>query len=607
MLAVSAVPTALAALAGPAVTLALGALLAVAVARGVFGRWDALVVGGPLCVAGGVAVAAGFGALAPDTAYALLVVLAFVASLGVLRALDRPRGAWTRALRRRFLFGVPWGTLVVLCLVTAVYLFLQNGVRGLYTPVTIPFTSWSYFYPLGVLTAPFSHGGFGHLTGNLVGTLVFAPIAEYAVGHYPRERGRATFQSLRTNPYARAFLLFPLAVVGVAELTSVLAWGPIIGFSGVVFAFLGFAITRYPLAAIVGIVAQTVASDVFTALRDPVAVASAGPSYGGPWWAGIAIQGHLTGLLIGFLLGALLAAHRDRRPSALSLWGAVVGAGFALPLWTVWWYRGPETYVLYRWLGVLLVLALAALAATAVRATDRALLPAVDLDLGLNRRQAAVLAVVLPLCVVAGVAVPVNLTSVAGDDPGGGVQVNDYRVTYAEDVPNQRVNVVPVSAFGETTQVNASGVIVSNPDREVWTQAVSRGNLAYWGERTVRVGGVGWTETIDVRRRGWVPAGGDPVYAVSLRAPDGDWTTAYRSASSTAEPVIRDTTVGVAAEASGFALKTVRNDTVTGSAAMPAANGTVTVDGLDFVRNGTRIVAVDNGTRVTVVEKETYQ
>jgi len=148
-------------------------------------------------------------------------------------------------LRRRFVLGVPWGTVVTVLGVLAVYLFVQGGYTHWYRPVVIPFRAWSYLAPLGMLTAGFAHAGPGHLLGNLFGTVALAPIVEYAFGHFPRERGASSFGSLQTNPYVRALLVFPATVAIVGVTLTLFTLGPVIGFSGVVFAFAGFALVRY--------------------------------------------------------------------------------------------------------------------------------------------------------------------------------------------------------------------------------------------------------------------------------------------------------------------------------------------------------------------------
>jgi membrane associated rhomboid family serine protease len=542
-----------------------------------------------------------------DLSLALRVAVpaALVASAVAVWLLDRPGGDWGTRLRSRLLLGVPWGTLVTFALVLGVYLFVQGGYWHWYDPVVVAFSSWSYLYPLGVVAAPFSHAGVGHLTGNLLGTLALAPLAEYAWSHFPTERGTSSFASWRTNPYVRSFVLFPLGVVGIGLATSLFSWGPVVGFSGVVFAFAGFALVRFPLATVVTLAARGLVATTYYALRDPVVVGQASPSYGPPWWFGIAVQGHLLGLLLGVVVGVLVLARRDRRPSALRLWTGTVLLGSSLTLWAIWWYRGPETYVLYRGLGVTLVLALGLLVAVAARASDR---PVVG-DGGLTRRRAAIMLVGVPLLTMAMVAVPLNLTTVAdGDLSGESVAVEGYQVTYAEDVPNRKIPAFDFSLFGESTNVTTSGVIVVHEDRQVWSREISTGALAFDGERSVRVGGVGWSRTVTAHREGWSTQGGPTAYQVWLRAAADDWTHVFASRPATAEPTIAGRNVTVVPENGSFLLQVSRGNDTLARAPMPAENETARVGGLrfDHTADGT-LVAIDNQTRVQVAHRETYE
>ncbi|MFB6197610.1 MAG: protease, partial [Halobacteriaceae archaeon] len=116
----------------------------------------------------------------------VLLSALILGSLVAVRRLDRSHGEWIGHLRTRFVLGIPWGTATISLIVLSVYLFIQNGASDWYSPLTIPFTSWSYLYPTGVILAPFSHMGPGHLLGNLFGTLIIAPIAEYTWSHFPR-------------------------------------------------------------------------------------------------------------------------------------------------------------------------------------------------------------------------------------------------------------------------------------------------------------------------------------------------------------------------------------------------------------------------------------
>ncbi|WP_336036754.1 rhomboid family intramembrane serine protease [Halobacterium yunchengense] len=507
-----------------------------------------------------------------------------------------------RRVRARLLFGVPWGTLVSVAGVAAFYLFAQFGAESPSSPLVVPFVSWSYFYPLGTLAAPFAHASLGHVTGNLLGTLALAPLAEYAFSHFPTGRGESAFDSWRTNPYVRAFVLFPLGVFVVALLTGAFAWGATIGFSGVVYAFAGFALVRYPLATVVAVSAREVLSLLWAVLRDPITFASASPSFSPPWWAGIAVQGHLFGFLVGAVLAALLVARRDERPSAARVWFGAVVLASSLSLWAVWWYGGVEEYVLYRGAGLLLVATLAALLTVVVRADDRTLVRDV------STRKVAFAALALPVVTMSLVAVPVNVTTVSEADlPGDPVEIRGYEVTYAEDVTNERVAGVEVPYFAQATNVSASGVIVANADREIWTEEVSAGELAFWGDRRVTVGGVGWRESVGVHRRGWVPRGGDAVYNVYVTPPDGPTRHVYASGNATADPVVGGRSVRVDAAGGGFGLQVVDDDTVVETVRLPEANESVTAGGLTFVRNESRVLAEYGNTSVTIATEETYE
>ncbi|WP_232820605.1 rhomboid family intramembrane serine protease [Halorussus litoreus] len=562
------------------------------------------------------------------------IPLVLALSLVLVWRLDRPRGAWGRRLRSRFVLGVPWGTLVSVLGVLAVYLFVQQGAARWRAPLTVPFSSWSYFYPLGWLLAPFSHAGPGHLVGNLTTTLAVAPLAEYYFGHFTDRRGHNPFASWRTNPWVRAFVVFPAGVFLVGLATSVFAWGPIIGFSGVAFAFVGFALVRYPLATVVAVSAQGVVRAVYRGLRDPVIVGEASASYGPPWWYGTAVQGHVLGLLLGVLLGVVvLYRRRERagevgRPSALRLWTGAVVLGISMTIWAIWWYRGESTYVLYRGLGVVFVFALAAVVTVAATAERRPLFGDASISLlgnasfsllgddsnsrfsEVSRQQVGVLALALPLAVMAGVALPVNATalddaSVPGDGPA--VEVDGYTITYAEGVENGKVSVVDVSLFGETTRVTTSGVIVVNEDREIWTQEVSKGRLAFAGRAGVRVGGVGWSEVVRVQRRGWSALQGGTAYQVWLRGPDDDgWTQTYASGPAIAGPTLANGTVAVVPQDGDFLVHFRRNNSTVGQVPIPSAGENVTVGDIRFEREESNLFAAYNDTRIQIAKRESY-
>jgi membrane associated rhomboid family serine protease len=541
----------------------------------------------------------------------LAIVLSVAVAAVVLLALDPRRRSWGETLRRRFLFGLPLGTLATTAFVLAVYLFVQSGLGSWYRPVTIPFRAWSYFYPLGLATAAFSHMGPGHLIGNLIGTLTLAPLVEYAWGHYPRRRGASAFSSWRTNPYVRALVVFPAVVVAVGLSTAVFAVGPIIGFSGVVFAFAGFALVYYPFTTVLALVGGQVLRVAYLAFLTPRVVASASPTFSVPWWAQIAIQGHALGLLVGVLVGLYVLRRRgDDPPTPLRLWTGVLIFGVYQSLWAVYWFRGGQTYVLFRAYGLALVVLLATLVTVAGSApTPRRDGAEASLRRTLRRPNWRVggLLLLLGTGLVAGPSVPVNL-SAASDEPlpGDRVEVRDYEVTYAENVTSGMVSVVDVEAFGESTQVRTSGVLVRSERRGIWTTAVSKGQLSFAGRRSVDLGGVGWRERVVANRTGWNVVGAPTVYRVNLTHRDTT-RTVYTSSPSQAEPTIAGRNVSFAPGSGQFRVAVGRNNRTVATAPLPRANETVMLDGVLLVRNQSRVYAVYDGTRVRVASKESYR
>ncbi|MFO8115641.1 MAG: rhomboid family intramembrane serine protease [Halorubrum sp.] len=602
-------------------------------------------------------------ALTSDAAHLAVGAVLVAAALAVVYKTDRPRGAWTRALRSRFLLGVPWGTLVAVAGVVGVYLFVQSGLENPNRPVVIPFRSWSYLYPEGLLWSSFAHASRGHITGNLLSALVAGALAEYAYGHFPGGRdvddrtgtpraalpSAASLRRLRSDglsavdaslrlpsvadrrslgrsPYVRAFVVVPGAMVAFGLVASLFALGPVIGFSGVVFALWGFALVFYPVGTIAALTGATLVNVAYESLRNPVVTAEASGSYGPPGWANVAIQGHALGLVAGVLAAVWLVRRRREAgatdggdgtspTTALAAFGAVLLFGASRRLWAVYWYLGNERYELYRALGFGLLAVLAAIVALAVAGRDEPLRPAVAVPEPETVRGAVrsatpaavgLLLLASALAVVAGPGVVPNLVAVDdGDLPGDPIEIEGYQVTYAEDVEDQVVSVVDVEAFGRSTSVNTSGVIVKNADREIWTTAVSRGSLAFWGYRAVDVGGTGWRETVWVQRVGWVAANGDPTYRVDAVRNEAR-STLFTSEPARAEPRIDGRNVTVAAVEGGFELR-VAHDGETERAALPATNGTVTLQGVAFVREEDAVFAERGETRVRVATREIYE
>ena len=535
----------------------------------------------------------------PAVGWQLLVVAGVVGSLAAVYALSRSDGQWALLARRRLVMGVPWGTLAAAVGVAGFYLVVQGGLSSPYDPVVIPFRAWGYRYPTGMLTAAFAHSGFNHLVGNLVGALVFGSLAEYAWSHFPRERGSSSFGAVSTNPFAR-ILAWAVGILAVGILTSLFALGPVIGFSGVVFAFVGFAAVRFPLATVVGLLLTDVVGLVHRALRSPELVRVARESFSRPWWSEVAVQGHALGLFVGVVACGALLYRRGVRPSPARIWLAVLLVAVDRGLWAVYVIEGSERFRLFRALGTALVFLLAALVAAGVTASPRDLVASIDL----SRREAAYGLLVALLVAVAVVAVPFNLFVV--DDPRAGfekaeaAEVGDYTVFYAEGVENQYIPAVPIPGSNATgDQLEVSGVIVVSERRNIWWQEVSKSRLAAEGTGRVRLGGPAWKADVTAVRNGWRVAGGPPAYHVRLGPATADeHPVVYRSNRSRADPRVAGRNLSVVPANDGFDVVVTRDDETLGRAAIPPADDATTVGGLTVAREGRSLYAERNGTRV---------
>ncbi|SIR83721.1 rhomboid family intramembrane serine protease [Natronorubrum thiooxidans] len=599
-----------------------------------------------------------------ETMLPLLTVLALLVSVATVRRLHRPERRWGDVARSRLVMGVPWGSLVVIGLVCGVYLLVQDGLTAFDDPVTIPYRAYSYFYPLGMLTASFSHAGPNHLIGNLSGTIVVAPIAEYAWGHYPTGRDEASSGSWRTDPWVRALVIFPLAVVGIGTLTSLFALGPVIGFSGVVFAFAAFALVHYPIATIVGVLGiQGVLVTLYRALQTPIGVyvAESSPPTA-PSWAGIAIQGHALGFLIGLVLGIAVLRKRGLQPDPLKFWLATLLYGFAQGLWQIYWFGSEDTFILFQGPGVLIVTALALVITLAVTASRRPVAPrrlegllarvrrkrsksSVERSLeiahaagnratattsrlerisalasaersrgsgrlsAVDQQRAASVVVLLVLAIVAGMAIPVNLFVLADTTTTAdtAIEIEDYTVHYAEGVENELTAPVRVGPLEDAVSIESSGVIVASERRQLWLESVPARQLAFTGEESVVVGGPGWRETVHVERTGWEPVGNDTVYRIDLWADGDDRQLAHESNGSRADVRIDNRTVTITVEDGTFILEveSLETDTVE-TTAMPEDGESTAAGGLTFDRDEGTVYARSDGTRVAVASAETY-
>lgn len=540
---------------------------------------------------------------------ALLSRIGFLLALGfalVVLARAGLLAAWRSLLTERFVRGVPWGTVVVAVWLLFVYLVVQGAWWHPFDPLVIPFRSWSYFYPQGMFFGPFGHNGRGHLLGNLVSTLAFAPIVEYAWGHYARTEAAARHWWLG-RPAGR-IATFVAAVFVMGLLTSLFVPGPLIGFSGVVFAFAGAAIVVAPLASVVAILGSTALSLLWRSWMDPVSIAEAQQRFIVPPWADVAIHGHALGLLIGVVAGIYLLRRIEGSTDLTRVWLAGLVFGVAQALWAFYWPVSPSRFALFRAAGLAAVVFFASVITVAVGGSDRRLLP-LSRDRGAGRlgrlagistSRAAVVALVVPVVVLAAVAVPFNAITI--DDPAveDGVTVGGYRITYAENVPNLAIEAVPLPFLQHRLQVERSGVIVVNERRNIWESPITKGGLAFRGRGRVVVGGIGWRETVSANRTTWTVVDGGATYTVYVRRAGHPREQVYIDEPVRVPAILDGKRVVIRPSRQGYRLHVSANDTVLARGPMPGPGTNVTLANLTFSRRGKSLVASYDRTRLTV-------
>ncbi|WP_247729820.1 rhomboid family intramembrane serine protease [Halovivax limisalsi] len=574
----------------------------------------------------------------------LVVVGAMALALGYAARTGDVRAGHAR-LRRRLLYGVPWGTALTVAVLATFYLVVQYGLVHPDEPSTYAFVSWSYFYPLGLVTAGLAHASTAHLVSNLTATVVFGAIVEWTWGHYPPdEPGRARPGSgLRSSPWVRAVALFPLALFVAAFLTAVFSLGPGLGFSGAVYALLGFAAVAAPRLAIGGVVASSALGVLYDALTSPVlraGIESGAPQP--PGWAGVGFHAHLLGFLLGVVAAIGLSRARSVRPRPMSVFAAIVLVGLVQSVWLLVWPGDADTFVMYRGVGVAFFLALSVVVTVAVAGSDRPLprplagvrwvpsrrrlaagwLGALTILFGLSvvgslsvpgaafvigvsaaayvllvlpalppllpssltggrvtRRQTAFAGLVAFTAVVALVGVPYGFALVGDDVPGSGA------VSVGDYTVTYEENVTAdrrLLAFpGAGDQSTFDGVLVASDDRELFTVAERATILEHERETTIAVGGVGWYETVRAERIGWTVLGNETAYAVDL-VHDGETTRSFRSDGARVDATIADRRIEIVPTGDAFEIRVERDAAAIGSVPIPRPNATERVGDLEF-------------------------
>ncbi|MEF8813566.1 MAG: rhomboid family intramembrane serine protease [Halovenus sp.] len=486
-------------------------------------------------------------------------------------------------LRRRFVRGVPWGTAIVVVSLWLVFQFLQGGAAD-DGPVFISFRSWSVWYPQGILLSSFTHSGESHLLGNLFGTLAFAPIVEYAWGHYAREDERGVFPGWTGRPAVRIGLF--VAVTFLAGVCSAL-FVPVaaVGFSAVVFAFAGAAVVLRPLVAVGAIVGIRVVRLVWEALLNPVVTFRSQPVFSSPSFVDVSIQGHLFGVLVGFLLAVFLLQYRDSSPDIRAVFFAAVVFLVTRSMDAIYWELGNGRFMLFRALGTAGVLLLASLIALSITRRNPPVIPRLDLSV----RRSALAAVLVALLILSVAGLVFNLGSVtAGAEAENGLEIRDYTVTYAENVPNQYLAGAPKPLGLGPQGANVSGVIVVSEDRDAWEVVASARRLAAEGRVQVVVGGVAWRQRLFVSRTAWVFIDGNVTYNVFAFGEGQEPVELFKAPPANTSTVVDNSTFSIEPTEGfrNYTLAVERGGEQVGSALVPRVNETVDIAGFTFERKG---------------------
>lgn len=523
--------------------------------------------------------------------YLVLAAALLVAALVLSRVGDRSR--LLAGPRERFVYGVPWGTLVTIAVVVAIYYGLQGGGRP-GGPIVTGFRSWSLWYPQGVLLSSFAHFSDGHLVGNMTGTVVFAPLAEYVWGHYPE-----TPQSGWRGDSRARIAVFVAAVGLVGILGSIIVPGAVIGFSGVVFAFAGFTVITAPVGSIFAIVGLGVVRLGYRALTDPFLVAQAQEQFVRPSWANIAVQGHLYGMVVGVVLAVVLLQYRRDEPRVEAVFAAALVFSISRSLQSVYWFLGNETYVLFTAVGAAGVVILATIVAVAADGRDGLSLPVVGVSAG----KVAMGLLVLVLVGLAVAGIPYNLAQVDGGpatESGATVEVRDYTVTYATSAEDQYISAVGVPGVGSPT-VRRSGVIVVSERRNSWEVAASAQQLATQRSATLTLGDATWRDTVTVSRTGWNVAGENATYVIEA-SHDGQQTRLHADDPAVANLRLDGRTVTIRPAPERFEVVVTENGQVVGAQPVPADGRRTSIGDIEFARDGRALLAAHDQTVLQVAE-----
>ncbi|MFC7072843.1 hypothetical protein ACFQJ7_13800 [Halovenus rubra] len=525
----------------------------------------------------------------------LLLMVAVAGSLLLVSRFDEHKSPFALA-RKRLVLGIPWGTVLV---AVSLYLF-YHGIQGPDNPGgtnVIAFRSWSLWYPQSLLFSWASHASESHLTNNLLATVLFGSIAEYAWSHYPTATGSQSFASWRENPFVRILLfIFGTTVVGLAGAISVP--GAIIGFSGVVFAYAGFGIVARPLLMAGGILASEVLDLLYGGFTSPISLSKAESQFVTPWWSDTALQGHLFGLVVGVLLAVFLYRYRNQSLKLRYVWFVALVFAVSRSMWTIFWFLSETEFLLFRGVGAASVIVLASLIAIAGSPSDRPLWPG---RISISLRAIGVTALVVIVVTVAIAGISYNVVNVTpGDEVENGIEVNGYTVTYAENVEDQYTS-LDLPVVNDLLTVKTSGVIVTSDKRNIWSLEESADGLAFDGYSVVVVGDSTWREVVVLNHTQWQVAGGNTTYKVYGKhwQEMEEQRLLFDSPPAQAAPIINGSRFRITPSQEFYQIALVDGNETVRKKRIPPHNESVELGGVRFERDHSELIAVHRNTELS--------
>jgi len=220
-------------------------------------------------------------------------------------------------------------------------------------------------------------------------------------------------------------------------------------------------------------------------------------------------------------------------------------------------------------------------------------------------RTLGVTIVVVALIVVSIPAIPLNVAPVGEEPaPNTAVEIRDYTVGYAENVPDGYAAAASAPFIGAYPTINRTGVIVVSEQRRIWTRQIGWQQLQNRGRSSFDVGGLGWRETVTADWNGWSVRGNASVYEVALRVDDGPWRQSFRSPERTADVRIANRSVSLRPAEDNFEVVVVMGNETLDVAPVPAEDIQLTVGGLTISRQGSTLFAGADGTRVPIAERK---